>query len=136
MGSINTRHGLSHDGIKTPRLLGKADHSSVSRGGLYVTENSALDSGALGAARTEGGRQVACEGGGDERFSPTVIAALPQQQHHPKHHPKHKHKHKWPIRQAGTLDGLGCSVSDACSDTEVQDVKTALIRRSMSGRPG
>lgn len=29
-GSINTRHRLSHDGIKIPRLLGKADHSSVS----------------------------------------------------------------------------------------------------------
>jgi hypothetical protein len=62
MGSINTRHCLSHDGIKTPRLLGKADHKSVSRGGLYVTENSALDLGALGAART-GEPQVACGAG-------------------------------------------------------------------------
>lgn len=62
MGSIQ-RHRLSHDGIKHPRLLGKADGSTVSRGGLYVTENRALDLGALGAART-GEPQVVCGAGG------------------------------------------------------------------------
>lgn len=29
-GSMNMRHRLSHDGMKATRLLGKADHSSVS----------------------------------------------------------------------------------------------------------
>lgn len=66
---------LSHDGIRSPRLLGKADHSSVSRGGLYVTKNRALGFGALVGVDARTGEPQGDQRGKGERLSPAFIAA-------------------------------------------------------------